>query len=56
MWQSWDKIRLRLVAKSSSSDSVAAAITYDSIDGYHLLYHYRNTPSITSVGLQQFSF
>jgi hypothetical protein len=51
IWQSWDKIRLRLVTKSSSSDSVAAAITYDSIDGYHLLYHYRNTPSITSVGL-----
>jgi hypothetical protein len=49
--QSWDKIRLHLVTASSTSDSVAAAITYDSIDGYHLLYHYRNTPSITSIDL-----
>jgi SMODS-associating 2TM, beta-strand rich effector domain len=49
--QSWDKIRLHLVTKSSASDSVAAAITYDSIDGYHLLYHYRNTPAVTSTDL-----
>jgi hypothetical protein len=49
--QSWDKIRLRLATASSASDSVAAAIAYDSIDGYHLLYHYRNTPAITSTDL-----
>lgn len=49
--QSWDKIRLRLATNTSSSDSVAAALMFDAIDGYHLLYHYRNTPDITSTGL-----
>jgi len=49
--QSWDRIRLHLATATSTSDSVAAAIAYDSIDGYHLLYHYRNTPAVTSVDL-----
>jgi hypothetical protein len=49
--QSWDKLRLHLTTQTSSSDSVTAAIMYDAIDGYHLLYHYLNTPSITSTGL-----
>ena len=49
--QSWDKIRLHLATATSSSDSIAAAVSYDAIEGYHLLYHYQNMPSVTSVGL-----
>ena len=49
--QSWDKIRLRLATSTSTSDSVAAALLSDAIDGFHLLYHYKNTPSITSTDL-----
>ena len=49
--QSWDRIRLHLKTATSGSDSVAAALMSDAIDGYHLLYHYKNTPGIQSAGL-----
>ena len=49
--QSWDRIRLHLKTATSVSDSMAAALMNDAIDGYHLLYHYTNKPGIQSAGL-----
>jgi hypothetical protein len=43
--QSWDKIRVRLKTAQSGSNSVAAALAYDAVDGYRLLYNYDNDPS-----------
>lgn len=42
--QSWDKLRIRLAAKTSSSSSISAALAHDNADGFVLLYHYRNDP------------
>lgn len=42
--QSWDRIRVRLKTAQSGSNSIAAALAYDSIDGYRLLYNYINEP------------
>lgn len=50
--QSWDKIRVRLKTAQSGSNSVAAALHWDEIDGYKLLYHYRNEPKIGEVELR----
>lgn len=44
--QTWDKIRLRLKTTQSCSNSITAAVVYDSADGYRLLYNYRNEPRI----------
>ncbi len=44
--QSWDRIRVRLATKQSGSNSVAAALLCDEVDGYRLLYHYKNDPNI----------
>jgi hypothetical protein len=44
--QSWDKIRVRLKTAQSTSNSVAAALEWDKIDGYKLLYHFRNEPNV----------
>jgi hypothetical protein len=44
--QCWDKLRVRLKTKLSGSNSIAAALTYDSVDGWVLLYQYRNYPNI----------
>ncbi len=44
--QTWDRIRVHLATQKSSSDSISAAILHDEIDGYRLLYHYRNNPGI----------
>jgi hypothetical protein len=44
--QSWDKLRIRLKTEASGSNSMAAALTHDSADGYILLYQYRNDPKI----------
>jgi hypothetical protein len=46
IFQSWDKIRVRLKTAQSASNSVAAALHWDEIDGYTLLYHFRNEPNI----------
>jgi hypothetical protein len=43
--QTWDKIRVRLKTAQSGSNSIAAALAYDAIDGYRLLYHYENLPA-----------
>ncbi|MDO9501064.1 hypothetical protein [Falsiroseomonas sp.] len=42
--QRWEKIRLRLKTEKSGSNSVAAALLRDEVDGYKLLYHYKNDP------------
>jgi hypothetical protein len=44
--QSWDRIRVHLQTRRSSSDSVAAALIYDAAVGHRLMYHYVNTPRI----------
>ena len=50
--QSWDKLRIRLATKHSTSNSIAAALSHDSVDGFILLYHYRNDPQTEAVELQ----
>jgi hypothetical protein len=44
--QSWDKLRIRLKTAQSASNSITAAVLYDSADGFRLLYNYRNEPNI----------
>lgn len=43
--QSWDKIRITLTTEESSSESISAAIIYDDIHGYKLVYNYENKPN-----------
>lgn len=49
--QSWDKLRIRLATKTSGSSSISAALAHDSVDGFVLLYHYKNDPKADAVGL-----
>lgn len=49
--QSWDKLRIRLTTQTSGSSSITAALAHDSVDGFVLLYHYRNDPKAGAVGL-----
>lgn len=42
--QSWDKVRIRLETEHSVSNSISAAIVYDEIDEYKVLYSYENRP------------
>jgi hypothetical protein len=49
--QSWDKLRIRLATKTSGSSSISAALAQDNIDGFVLLYHYRNDPKTGAAGL-----
>lgn len=49
--QSWDKLRIRLKTLDSGSSSISAALSHDSVDGFVLLYHYRNDPRAGAVGL-----
>jgi hypothetical protein len=50
--QNWDKIRVRLKTSQSGSNSIAAALLWDDVDGYRLLYHYRNDPAISETDLK----
>ena len=50
--QTWDKLRVRLKTDQSGSNSITAAVLYDSADGYRLLYNYRNEPRIEEPNLQ----
>lgn len=52
IYQSWDKIRVKLKAEQSGSDSIAAALVCDDDDGYRLFYNYRNNPRIDAVELK----
>lgn len=49
--QSWDKLRIRLANATSGSNSISAALAQDSVDGFVLLYHYRNDPKADAVSL-----
>lgn len=49
--QSWDKLRIRLKTEKSASNSISAALSHDSVDGFVLLYHYRNEPKAGAAGL-----
>jgi hypothetical protein len=49
--QSWDKLRIRLATATSGSTSISAALAHDSVDGFVLLYHYRNDPKPGAAGL-----
>lgn len=42
--QTWDKLRIRLETEYSISESISAAIIYDEIDSYKVLYSYKNEP------------
>ncbi|MCV2438643.1 hypothetical protein [Paucibacter sp. DJ2R-2] len=42
--QCWDKLRIQLKTSTSGSSSISAAVAHDSINGFVLLYHYRNEP------------
>lgn len=44
--QSWDRLKIRLTTSKSRSESIAAALFSDEGDGYRIMYHYLNTPSI----------
>lgn len=50
--QSWDKLRVRLKTSQSGSNSIAAALVHDEVDGYILLYHYQNDPRIGEAELK----
>jgi hypothetical protein len=52
IFQSWDKIAVRLKTKQSGSESIAAALICDDLDGCRLLYNYRNDPRIDEVELR----
>jgi hypothetical protein len=51
IFQTWDKLRIRLNSSESGSNSISAALANDSVDGVVLLYHYKNDPKVGSVGL-----
>lgn len=42
--QTWDKLRIRLETENSISESISAAIIYDDIGSYKVLYSYKNEP------------
>jgi len=42
--QDWDRFRVHLRTAQSASNSVVAALTVDPIEGYVLLYSYKNEP------------
>ncbi|MBO1503768.1 hypothetical protein AB6825_16600 [Serratia proteamaculans] len=44
--QCWDKIRLQLKTSTSTSNSICAALMYDEMNGYRILYNYRNDPKM----------
>lgn len=50
--QCWDKLRIRLTTQTSGSSSISAALAQDSVDGFVLLYHYRNDPRPQAVELK----
>lgn len=46
IWQSWDKLKVRLATAQSGSQSISAALLFDPTEGYRLMYHYRNDPRV----------
>lgn len=51
--QSWDRIRVGLRTDQSGSNSIAAAVMYDEIDGYRLFYNYENIPKLGERDLER---
>jgi hypothetical protein len=49
--QSWDRLRIRLKTKQSGSNSIAAALVHDEVDGFRLMYNYKNEPGIGETDL-----
>ncbi len=43
--QTWDKLRIKMETEHSTSESISAAIIYDEIDSYKVLYSYKNEPN-----------
>lgn len=62
IFQSWDKVHIRLDTQHSGSDSITASIVYDEGLGYRLIYNYRNDPKINEellnshMGFAEFTF
>lgn len=50
--QDWDKLRIRLKTHQSGSNSIAAALFHDEVDGFRLLYNYKNDPRSDQPELQ----
>lgn len=50
--QNWDKLRIRLKTDQSGSNSIAASLFHDEIDGFRLLYNYKNDPRSDQPELQ----
>jgi hypothetical protein len=50
--QTWDKLRVRMRTAHSGSNSITAALAYDQVDGFRLLYNYRNDPRIDEPDLR----
>ncbi len=50
--QTWDKVRVRLKTAQSGSNSINAAVIHDSVDGYKLIYNYRNDPHPDEIELR----
>lgn len=42
--QTWDKLRIRMETEHSTSESISAAIIYDEVGLYKVLYSYKNEP------------
>lgn len=62
IFQTWDKVHIRMDTAQSGSDSIAASIVYDEGIGYRLIYNYRNDPRINEshlkshMGFAEFTF
>jgi hypothetical protein len=50
--QSWDRVRIILETETSISESLAAALQFDAVLGYRLMYHYTNRPRIEARNLR----
>lgn len=50
--QNWDKLRIRLKTAQSGSNSIAAALFHDEVDGFRILYNYKNDPRSDQPELQ----
>lgn len=50
--QRWDKIRVRLTTSQSGSNSINAGLICDDVDGFKLIYNYRNDPKINETQLR----
>jgi hypothetical protein len=49
--QCWDKLRIQLKTSSSTSNSICAALLFDEINGYRILYNYKNVPKVGEAAL-----